>query len=62
MYGDETNPVNINSVTEYIPLDAEEVYLRMITTGHGQGNTDNAAEFSYRVHDIFVNICIKENF
>ena len=55
VYGDETNPVNINSVTEYIPLDAEEVYLRMITTGHGQGNTDNAAEFSYRVHDIFVN-------
>ena len=26
VYGDETNPVNINSVTEYIPLDAEEVY------------------------------------
>ena len=55
VYGDETNPVNITSVTEYIPMDAEEVYLRMITTGHGQGNTDNAAEFSYRVHDIFIN-------
>ena len=36
-------------------MDAEEVYLRMITTGHGQGNTDNAAEFSYRVHDININ-------
>ena len=34
------------------PMDAEAVYLRMITTGHGQGNTDNAAEFSYRVHEI----------
>ena len=55
VYGDETIPVNISSVTEYIPMDAEEVYLRMITTGHGQGNTDNAAEFSYRVHDILIN-------
>ncbi len=55
VYGDETIPVNISSVTEYIPTDAEEVYLRMITTGHGQGNTDNAAEFSYRVHDILIN-------
>ena len=52
VYGDETIPVNIPSITEYIPLDAEEAYLRMITTGHGQGNTDNAAEFSYRVHEI----------
>jgi hypothetical protein len=33
-------------------MDAEAVYLRMTTTGHGQGNTDNAAEFSYRVHEI----------
>lgn len=55
VYGDETIPINIPSVTEYIPMDAEEVYLRMITTGHGQGNTDNAAEFSYRVHDININ-------
>ena len=55
VYGDETIPVNISSVTEYIPMDAQEVYLRMITTGHGQGNTDNAAEFSYQVHDILIN-------
>ena len=52
VYGDESIPINIPSVTEYIPMDAEAVYLRMITTGHGQGNTDNAAEFSYRVHEI----------
>jgi len=55
VYGDTTNPVNISSVTEYIPSDAQEVDLRMITTGHGQGNTDNAAEFSLKVHDIFLN-------
>ena len=55
VYGDTTNPVNISSVTEYIPSDAQEVDLRMITTGHGQGNTDNAAEFSLKIHDIFLN-------
>ena len=54
VYGDETIPVNIPSITEYIPMDAEAAYLRMITTGHGQGNTDNAAEFSYRVHEIYI--------
>ena len=37
VYGDTTNPVNISSITEYIPSDAQEVDLRMITTGHGQG-------------------------
>ena len=55
VYGDNTNPVNISTVTEYIPEDAQNGYLRMITTGHGQGNTDNAAEFSLKLHDIFLN-------
>ena len=55
VYGDTTNPVNISTVTEYIPEDAQDAYLRMFTTGHGQGNTDNAAEFSYKLHDIFMN-------
>ena len=55
VYGDTTNPVNISSVTEYLPIDANDAYLRMVTTGHGQGNTDNAAEFSLKLHDIFLN-------
>ena len=55
VYGDTTNPVNIPTINEYIPSDAEDVNLRMITTGHGQGNTDNAAEFSLKIHDIFLN-------
>ena len=55
VYGDTTNPINISSITEYIPSDAQEVDLRMITTGHGQGNTENAAEFSLKIHDIFLN-------
>ena len=55
VYGDPTNPVDISSITEYIPTDASNAYLRMITTGHGQGNTENAAEFSLKLHDIFFN-------
>ena len=55
VYGDPTNPVDISSITEYIPTDASDAYLRIITTGHGQGNTENAAEFSLKLHDIFFN-------
>ena len=55
IYGDPNNPVNISTVTEYVPEDTEDAYLRMITTGHGQGNTDNAAEFSNKRHDILIN-------
>lgn len=54
-YGDTTNPVNLQPITEYIPEDAQSTYLRMITTGHGQGNTDNAAEFSQKIHQIYLN-------
>jgi len=54
-YGDPTNPVNISTVTEYIPEDTEDAYLRITTTGHGQGNTDNAAEFSIKRHNILIN-------
>ena len=35
-----------------IPNNAEDVKLRIVNTGHGQGNTDNAAEFSQRTHQI----------
>ena len=54
-YGDPTNPVNISTITEYLPGDTEGAYLRITTTGHGQGNTDNAAEFSNKRHNILVN-------
>ena len=55
VYGDTTNPVNIPSSTQYLPFDVTEAYLRLTTTGHGQGNTDNAAEFSLKIHDIYLN-------
>jgi hypothetical protein len=34
---------------------AEAAKVRAIVTGHGQGNTDNAAEFSYKWHKWIVN-------
>ena len=55
IYGDTTSQIIIPSITEYIPSDAQTAFLRMITTGHGQGNTDNAAEFSQKFHDIYMN-------
>ena len=55
VYGDDINPINIPSYNGYIPNDVSNAYLRMVTTGHGQGNTDNAAEFSYKLHDIYIN-------
>lgn len=55
IYGDDTNPINIPTFNGYIPSDVNNASLRMITTGHGQGNTGNAAEFSYKLHDIHVN-------
>ena len=54
VYGDESNPPNIETVHEYIPEDVQFAKLRITTTGHGQGNTENAAEFSYKIHDILI--------
>jgi hypothetical protein len=38
-----------------IPSDAQKVVMRINNTGHGQGNTDNAAEFSQKTHEIHAN-------
>ena len=38
-----------------IPANAEKVMLRVYNTGHGQGNTDNAAEFHEVTHTLRVN-------
>ena len=54
VYGDDNNPIEIPSYNGYIPSDVNNALLRMVTTGHGQGNTDNAAEFSYKLQDIYL--------
>ncbi|MES2766556.1 MAG: peptide-N-glycosidase F-related protein [Bacteroidota bacterium] len=56
-YGDPNNSIE-NYLTEktiIIPEDAKLTYLRLITTGHGFGGTDNAAEFSNYTHTVNVN-------
>ena len=52
VYGDPTIPIDIATINEYLPNDTEEAYIRITTTGHGQGNTENAAEISYKKHNI----------
>ena len=55
VYGDPSIPIDISTINEYLPLDTEEAYIRITTTGHGQGNTENAAEFSNKEHAILIN-------
>lgn len=56
IYGDTIfYSLDLPSLNVNVPANAEDVKLRMVNTGHGQGNTDNAAEFSQRTHQIRVN-------
>ena len=56
VYGDSINPPE-----QYLPLrsigtDAftNGAKVKITNTGHGQGNTDNAAEFSFKIHTLQV--------
>ncbi|OQY30306.1 MAG: hypothetical protein B6244_00145 [Candidatus Cloacimonetes bacterium 4572_55] len=56
-FGDPEDPIESRLAPLHVDIDAEadSILLRVITTGHGQGNTDNAAEFSRREHSISIN-------
>ena len=56
-YGDPNNPIENFLKTQSIPRlhPQDHVTLRLMTTGHGFGGTDNAAEFSQKTHKILVN-------
>ena len=55
-YGDTVfYSINLPEQIVEIPANAEEVIVRIVNTGHGQGNTENAAEFSQKTHEIKVN-------
>ncbi|MBK8984063.1 MAG: T9SS type A sorting domain-containing protein [Ignavibacteria bacterium] len=56
VYGDpQLNPEDI-LVPRNIQIDqnVSKAKVKIITTGHGQGNTDNAAEFSLKIHTLRV--------
>ena len=52
--GNPDNPVENFLAPRPVGIDteADSGYLRVVTTGHGFGNTDNAAEFSYLHHTV----------
>ncbi|MFK7785788.1 MAG: peptide-N-glycosidase F-related protein [Crocinitomicaceae bacterium] len=47
--------IDLPEKTFTIPSNAEKTVVRIVNTGHGQGNTENAAEFSQKTHDVLVN-------
>ncbi len=56
VYGDPAQPTDVALGDTTVEVDAatDSLKLRVITTGHGQGNTDNAAEFSNKQHSVWV--------
>jgi hypothetical protein len=56
VYGDPDNPPASYLPPDTVRLDdiTDSVTVRVITTGHGQGNTSNAAEFTRKRHTVAV--------
>jgi hypothetical protein len=55
VYGEPTVSHDLEAQTNTIASNTQNTYMRMTITGHGQGNTNNAAEFSNQTHTIMVN-------
>jgi len=55
VYGDAINPPVLPVVNKTVDVNSQIVKFKMVNTGHGQGNTDNAAEFSQKIHSLYVN-------
>lgn len=57
VYGDPARPIESVLAPLSVPIDeiAVAAKLRVITTGHGQGNTGNCAEFCSKEHTVVVN-------
>lgn len=57
-YGNPDNPPeeHMDQVIVDVEPFAEYASLRIWTTGHGQGNTHNAAEFSQKMHGVWIGL------
>ena len=55
VYGDPNISYNLPAQTIMTNSLTQELELRMTNSGHGQANTDNAAEFSQKTHTVVVN-------
>jgi len=56
VYGDPNEPIDTFLVPIALPFDPKADFskIRLAVTGHGQGNTDNAAEFAMKTHTLVV--------
>ncbi len=55
VYGDPGIDYDLEPVSHTIADNTEASHIRMHVTGHGQGNTNNAAEFFAVTHQVMVN-------
>jgi len=56
LYGDPLAPPDSFITPQNLMIDPQTsaAKVRLTNTGHGQGNTDNAAEFSFKIHQVIV--------
>ncbi len=56
VYGDPDNPIErfLRPIGMKADNDADFVQLNIVATGHGQGNTDGAARYSRKLHELSV--------
>ena len=54
VYGDPNISYDFSEMGVQIDQVTEKAKIRMTTTGHGQGNTNNAAEFANFTHHVYV--------
>ena len=54
VYGDPNIDDDLMPLTATLDDNTTESHFRLTMTGHGQGNTDNAAEFSNRTHQLLI--------
>ncbi|MEL7377149.1 MAG: LamG-like jellyroll fold domain-containing protein, partial [Bacteroidota bacterium] len=54
VYGDPGISYDLPEQTVQTAAHSESAHMRLTLSGHGQGNTDNAAEFANKTHAIFV--------
>ncbi len=55
VYGDPDISYDLPEAEVEVSALAQSAHLRLTVSGHGQGNTDNAAEFSNKTHQLLVN-------
>ncbi len=61
VYGDPDIDYNLDAVDIAVDANTEAAHIRMTISGHGQGNTDNAAEFSQKTHQFQMDGSVIDN-